>query len=86
LDEMARAGLTPLEDHLGHGIGLASHEHPERTLECDVVLRPGMVLAIEPTTFIPGDVRYAIEDVVLVTGHGCEMLSGTFHGRDMWVV
>jgi Xaa-Pro aminopeptidase len=86
LDDMARVDLMPPGDHLGHGIGLASHEFPELTLESDAVLSAGMVLAIEPTTFVPGDVRYDIEDVVAVTDAGCDMLSGAFHQRDMWVV
>ncbi len=86
LAEMRRQGLEPPGDHLGHGIGLASHEYPEMTGECAVVLSPGMVLAVEPTTFVAGDARYDVEDVVVITGGGCEMLSGEFHGRDMWVI
>lgn len=86
LAEMARVGLEPPGDHLGHGIGLASHEFPELTLQCDVAMSPGMVLAIEPTTFVAGDVRYDIEDVVVVTEDGTEMLSGTYHQRAMWIV
>ena len=86
LAEMKQAGLEPPGDHLGHGIGLASHEFPELTMDCDIVLGVGMVLAIEPTTFVAGDARYDIEDVVAVTDGGCEMLSGAFHQRSMWVV
>jgi Xaa-Pro aminopeptidase len=86
LAAMQHAGLEPPGDHLGHGIGLASHEFPELTLECDIELVTGMILAIEPTTFVPGDARYDIEDVVAVTDAGSEMLSGTFHQREMWVV
>jgi len=44
------------------------------------------VLAIEPNTFVAGDARYDIEDVVAVTDGGCEMLSGAFHQRSMWVI
>lgn len=86
LGAMKAAGLEPPGDHLGHGIGLASHEFPELTSECDVELAAGMVLAIEPTTFIAQDARYDIEDVVVVTDTGSELLSGTFHQREMWVV
>jgi Xaa-Pro aminopeptidase len=86
LAAMKQAGLEPPGDHLGHGIGLASHEFPELTLECDVELAAGMILAIEPTTFVAGDARYDIEDVVAVTDTGAEMLSGAFHQREMWVV
>jgi len=86
LGAMKAAGLEPPGDHLGHGIGLASHEFPELTSDCDVELAAGMVLAIEPTTFIARDTRYDIEDVVVVTDTGPELLSGTFHQREMWVV
>jgi Xaa-Pro aminopeptidase/Xaa-Pro dipeptidase len=86
LTEMKRAGLNPPGAHLGHGIGLSSHEFPELTLECDVELIAGMVLAIEPTTFVEGDARYDIEDTVVVTESGSEMLSGEFHQREMWVI
>jgi Xaa-Pro aminopeptidase len=86
LAEMKQAGLEPPGDHLGHGIGIASHEYPELTMDCDAVLSAGMVLAIEPNTFVAGDARYDIEDVVAVTDGGCEMLSGAFHQRSMWVI
>lgn len=85
--EMERAGLQPPSLHLGHGIGLGSHEHPELTPAAAAVeLAEGMVLAIEPTTFIAGDARYDIEDTVVVTADGSRMLSGNQHSRQLWVL
>ncbi|MEX2355726.1 MAG: Xaa-Pro peptidase family protein, partial [Thermaerobacterales bacterium] len=67
VDLMGNARLEPPSPYLGHGVGLSSHEFPELSLECDVELVPGMVLAIEPTTFIAGDARYDVEDTVAIT-------------------
>jgi Xaa-Pro aminopeptidase len=60
---------------LGHGIGLDVHEAPGLRSNQEIQLQPGMVVTVEPGIYIPdwGGVR--IEDDILVTSDGCEVLS-----------
>jgi len=60
---------------LGHGIGLEVHEQPSISKNSEAVLRPGMVFTVEPAIYIPGFGGVRIEDMVLVTEKGCEVLT-----------
>jgi Xaa-Pro aminopeptidase len=60
--------------HVGHGLGLSQHERPRLYPGCDVPLEAGMVLNVEPMVLLD-DAGYAIEDLILVTEDGCEVLS-----------
>lgn len=59
----------------GHGCGLTVHEAPECSRTSTDVCQVGMCFSIEPGIYIKGDVGVRIEDLVIVTEDGCEVLT-----------
>lgn len=90
IDQVAReiiekAGYGPAFSHnLGHGLGIACHETPNFAPGDDHVLVPGMVMTVEPGIYLEGLGGVRIEDDVLVTENGCEVL--TKSGKELTVV
>ena len=59
----------------GHGIGLECHEAGDVSAVNEAILKPGMCFSVEPGVYLPGKFGVRIEDVVMITEDGCEVLN-----------
>ena len=77
VDKVARdiiygAGYEGCFGHgLGHSVGVEVHESPAFSPRCDTILRPGMVMTVEPGIYLENKFGVRIEDMVYVTEDGC---------------
>ena len=72
---IADAGYPVYPHHTGHGVGVLPHEEPRIVPYNDTPLEPGMVLMLEPGIYIPKDIAVRLEDALLVTADGAEVLT-----------
>ena len=81
IDKIARniiknAGYDNFFGHaLGHSVGLDIHESPSFSPLCNEIIKPGMVLSVEPGIYIPDNYGVRIEDLVVITGKGIKNLT-----------
>ncbi len=74
-DAIRAPGYPPYPHHSGHGMGTTYHEAPRIVPSNDLPLEPGMVIALEPGVYLAGVGGIRLEEAVLVTADGCEVLT-----------
>lgn len=84
-DLITEAGYGPNFNHrLGHFIGRDVHEYGDVSAAFDMEVQEGMIFSIEPGIYIPGEFGVRIEDLVLVTKDGCEVLNA--YPKDLLII
>lgn len=85
IDKVARDYITAqgygayFTHNLGHGFGLEIHEAPHISRREASAVKPGMTFTVEPGIYLPGKFGIRIEDMILVTTKGHEVISGARH-------
>ena len=75
-DVIRKGGFGRCFGHsLGHGVGLEIHEAPNASTKSEWILKPGMLVTIEPGIYLEDNLGVRIEDLILITEDGCEVLS-----------
>lgn len=72
---IADAGYPVYPHHTGHGVGVSGHEAPRIVPYNSEVLAEGMVILLEPGIYFPGESGVRLEDAMLVTSDGAELLT-----------
>lgn len=77
-DIIGEAGYAEYFGHgTGHGVGLEIHEGPTLSPRGEQTLQPGMVVTVEPGIYVPGLGGVRIEDDVVITEQGCEIITSS---------
>ena len=77
-------GYGPQFNHrLGHFIGLSEHEYGDVSSGFDWPVEPGMIFSIEPGIYLSGDTGVRLEDLVLVTEDGVQLLNRYSHELEL---
>ena len=78
---IAAAGYPVYPHHTGHSVGVSTHEEPRIVPYNNTMLEAGMVLMLEPGIYFPREAAVRLEDALLVTATGAEVL--THHDKSM---
>ena len=80
-----KAGLgNYFPNRTGHSIGLSTHDFGDVSSVNTDIVRPGMIFSIEPSIKLPGEFGVRVEDLVLVTEDGYEVLNK--YNRELMII